>query len=199
MFVLSSRIVLCYSLEGLLFACIIAIRSAVYPFLKGTNLDELEKNFSNWNRSHGGYSSMRFSSLKEINKSNVDKLKVAWTYKSNDGKKSIQANPVVNDGLIYFPTPGNFIVCLNAATGDEIWKYKVSEGFWAAKRGLLIWKDTKNKNTRLVFTNDDQLLVLDAKTGKPIESFGTNGKIKIGQVCQNISQEFIVIGIYNFE
>ena len=116
---------------------VIKIEGKKNNFLKGTNLDKLEKNFSNWKRSHGGYSSMRFSSLKEIDKSNVDKLKVAWTYKSNDGKKSIQANPVVNDGLIYFPTPGNFIVCLNAATGDEIWKYKVSVGFWAAKKRFI--------------------------------------------------------------
>lgn len=159
---------------------IIKIKGKKNNFLPGTDLDKLEKNYSNWFRSHGGFSSMRFSSLEEINKSNVNKLKVAWIYNSKDGKKSIQANPVVSDGLIFFPTPGNFIVCLDAATGDEIWKYKVSQGFWAAKRGLLIWKDTKAKETKLIFTNDDQLLVLDAKTGKPIKSFGNNGKIKIG-------------------
>ena len=159
---------------------IIKIEGKRNNFLPGTNLDKLEKNFSNWTRSHGGFSSMRFSSLDEINKLNVDKLKVAWIYNSKDGKKSIQANPVVSDGLIFFPTPGNFIVCLDAATGDELWKYKVSQGFWAAKRGLLIWNDNKSKIKKLIFTNDDQLFVLDAKTGKPINSFGNNGKIKIG-------------------
>ena len=159
---------------------IIKIEGKKNNFLPGTSLDKLEKNFSNWTRSHGGFSSMRFSSLDEINKSNVKKLEVAWIYNSKDGKKSIQANPVVSDGLIFFPTPGNFIVCLNAATGEELWKYKVSQGFWAAKRGLLIWNDIKSKNTKLIFTNDDQLHILDAKTGIPIKSFGNNGKIKIG-------------------
>ena len=175
---------------------IINIEGKKNNFLPGSSLEKLEKNFSNWKRSHGGYSSMRFSSLKKIDKSNVNKLKVAWTYKSNDGKKSIQANPVVNDGLIYFPTPGNFIVCLDAASGNEIWKHKVSEGFWAAKRGLLIWDDLKNKDTKLIFTNDDQLIMLDAKNGKRIKSFGINGVIKIGSspTVPTIIDDQLVIG-----
>ena len=175
---------------------VIKIEGKKKNFLVGTNLDKLEKNFSNWPRSHGGYSSMRFSSLREINKSNIHKLKVACIYNSNDGKKSIQANPVVNDGMIYFPTPGNFIVCLDAASGKEIWKYKVSKGFWAAKRGLLIWNDLKNKNSKLIFTNDDQLFMLDVKTGKPIKTFGINGKIKIGSspTVPTIIDDQLVIG-----
>ena len=71
-------------------------------------------------------------------------MEVAWIYNSKDNKKSIQANPVVKDGRVYFPTPGNFIVCLDATTGKEIWKYKVKRGFQAAKRGLLLWQDQKN-------------------------------------------------------
>ena len=175
---------------------VIKIKNKKNNFLPGTNLDKLEKNYSNWFRSHGGFSSMRFSSLEEINKSNVNKLKVAWIYNSKDGKKSIQANPVVNDGLIFFPTPGNFIVCLDAATGDEIWKYKVSQGFWAAKRGLLIWNDAKDNIKKLIFTNDDQLFVLDAKTGKPIKSFGNDGKIKIGSspTVPTIIDDQLIIG-----
>ena len=100
-----------------------------------------------------------------INKSNVKNLEVAWIYKSNDVKKSIQANPIIKDGLIYFPTPGNSIVCLDAATGKEIWKYKVERGFHAAKRGFLLWQDKKNNILRLIFTNDDQLISLNAKNG----------------------------------
>ena len=64
-------------------------------FSPGTNIQDIEKNYSNWMRSHGGYSSAKFSELKKINKSNIDDLEVAWIFKSNDIKKSIQANPVV--------------------------------------------------------------------------------------------------------
>ena len=141
-------------------------------FLPGKRIEEIEKNFSDWPRSHGGFSSMRFSSLDLINKNNIKKLKLAWTYKSNDGNKGIQANPVVYEGLVYVPTPGNHIVCLDGTSGKEIWKYKVKKGYHAAKRGLFLWNDKKNNILRLYFTNDDQLISLNAKNGKPILSFG---------------------------
>ena len=149
-------------------------------FFSGRKIEDVEKNFSDWPRSHGGFSSMRFSSLDLINKNNIEKLKLAWTFNSKDGKQGIQANPVVYDGFVYLPTPGNHIVCLDGTNGEEIWRYKVKKGYQAAKRGLLIWKDKKNNIFRLYFTNDDQLISLNAKTGKPIENFGNNGIIKIG-------------------
>jgi len=149
-------------------------------FFPGKKISEVEKNFSNWPRSHGGYSSMRFSSLDIINKTNVKKLEVAWTFNSGDGKKGMQANPVVYDGLVYFPTPGNHIICLDGKSGKEIWRYKAKKGYNVAKRGLLIWNDKKNNITKLFFTNDDQLISLNAKTGLPINNFGKNGIIKIG-------------------
>ena len=149
-------------------------------FVPGKKIEEIEKNFSNWPRSHGGFSSMRFSSLDLINKSNIGKLKLAWTFNSNDGKKGIQANPVIYQGLVYMPTPGNHIVCLDGTNGEEIWKYKVEKGYQAAKRGFTIWKDKKNNILKLYFTNDDQLISLNAKTGIPIDNFGKKGIIKIG-------------------
>ena len=156
------------------------IPKKVDNFLPGRKIEEVEKNFSNWFRSHGGFSSMRFSSLDLINKKNIGKLKLAWVFNSKDGKKGIEANPVVYDGLVYVPTPGNHIICLNGTNGAEIWRYKVEKGYHAAKRGLLIWENKKNDTLRLYFTNDDQLISLNAKTGKLIKNFGKNGIIKIG-------------------
>ena len=156
------------------------IPGKVDNFIPGKKMDQIEKNFSNWPRSHGGFSSMRFSSLNLINKSNIKKLKVAWIFNSKDGKKGIQANPVAYEGLVYFPTPGNHIICLDGKSGKEIWRYKAEKGYNVAKRGLLIWDDKINNILRLYFTNDDQLISLNAKTGLPIKSFGKNGIIKIG-------------------
>ena len=156
------------------------IAGKIDNFLPGKKIDQVEKNFSNWPRSHGGFSSMRFSSLDLINKSNINKLKVAWIFNSKDGKKGIQANPVVYEGLVYFPTPGNHIICLDGKNGKEKWRYKAKKGYNVAKRGLHIWDDKINNIVRLYFTNDDQLISLNAKTGQPIKSFGKNGIIKIG-------------------
>ena len=149
-------------------------------FLPGKKINEVEKNFSDWPRSHGGFSSMRFSSLEQINKNNVENLKLAWIYNSKDGGKGIESNPVVYKGLVYMPTPGNYIVCLDGTNGKEIWRYKVEKGYHAAKRGLLVWEDKENNIIKLYFTNDDQLVSLNAVTGEPIKSFGINGIIKIG-------------------
>ena len=149
-------------------------------FLPGKKINEVEKNFSDWPRSHGGFSSMRFSSLEQINKNNVKNLKLAWIYNSKDGRKGIESNPVVYKGLVYMPTPGNYIVCLDGTNGKEIWRYKVEKGYHAAKRGLLVWEDKENNIIKLYFTNDDQLISLNAITGEPIKSFGINGIIKIG-------------------
>ena len=59
-----------------------------------------------------------------------------------------------------------------------------------------MWKDKKNKILRLIFTNDDQLISLNAKNGKPIKDFGDNGIIKIGSspTTPTIIDEQIVIG-----
>lgn len=164
-------------------------------FKPGTKIEDLETNLSNWMRSHGGYTSTRFSNLNNINKENVKKLELAWTYNSLDGKKGIQANPVAYDGYVYFPTPGNNIVCLDGKTGKLIWKYKVAKGAHAAKRGLLLWKDKKNNLLKLFFTNDDELIALNAKTGNPIKKFGKNGIVKSGSspMTPTIIDDYIII------
>ena len=87
-----------------------------------SNYGSTDFNIENWKRSNGNNSSTRFSFLKDIDETNVNDLEIAWLYRSNDGSKGIQANAIYNEGKLFFPTPGNHIVCLNAVTGKEIWK-----------------------------------------------------------------------------
>ena len=150
-------------------------------FSKSINESKDYKNYSNWLRSHGNNYANRFSALDNINNKNIKNLDLIWKYKSNDSiGKDIQANPVVNNGLIYTSTPGNNVVCLDGKTGKEIWRYKVKEGL-AARRGLLIWKKSSDKIPRIFFTNNrDKVIALNANTGKKIKSFGNNGEIEIG-------------------
>ncbi len=158
----------------------IFIKGKTDDFLPGKSKNEINNYLKNWNRSHGNILSLRYSNLDKINSNNVKNLQLAWIYNSRDGKKGIQANPVIYKGKIFIPTPGNSIVCLDGMNGNVIWKYKVGRGFHAAKRGIQIWEDKRNKITKLFFTNDDQIISLDAKTGKPIKEFGKNGVIKAG-------------------
>ncbi len=62
------------------------------------------ESYRTWERSLGGATSNRFSALTQIDKTNVAKLKVAWTYHSGDGTGNIQCNPIIVDGVMYAPT-----------------------------------------------------------------------------------------------
>lgn len=140
------------------------------------NIKLSDINFENWNRSNGNNNSTRFSFLKDIDTTNVNDLEVAWTYKSNDGNRGIQANAIYNNGKLYFPTAGNSIVCLNAATGKEIWKYQGSH--WKiAQRGLVLHKI--NNDEFIYFTDNNKLKSINAKNGKLNNVFGKNGSVKI--------------------
>src|SRR5262245_56900751 len=63
---------------------------------------------------HGGTDNIRYSALTQINRDNVTKLQVAWTYDSRDAFKGseMQSNPVVVDGMLYATTPTLKVVAL---------------------------------------------------------------------------------------
>lgn len=137
-----------------------------------------------WERSLGGESSNRFTALTQIDKANVAKLEVAWTYHSGDGTSNIQCNPIVVDGVMFVPTGGWNIAALDAASGQELWRFNVPREGKAledqpARRGLLYWKGNANSPARIIFGAGKWIYALDPKTGKVIDGFGQNGRIDI--------------------
>ena len=138
-----------------------------------------EKNFADWLRSHGNHSSNRFSNLNQINSKNAHNLKIAWTYVSENQKNDIQTNPIAVNGVVYTPIAGGFIAAIDGSTGKEIWKSK-KFGNSVARRGLIYWKGDKFNKSRIIFSNRERLISLDAETGKQVLSFGKNGQIKTG-------------------
>ncbi len=149
-----------------------------------------------WTRSHGGSGSTRYSTLRQITRTNVRNLTMAWTYRSGDGKGNIQANPVIVDGILYAPTVGEHVVALNAATGVEVWRFK-PEGR-PAHRGLVYWSGGGGQEPRLYFTAGTSLYALAATTGKPVPSFGINGRVVSGGVvAPAIYRDVIVVANWN--
>ncbi len=73
----------------------------------------------------------RFSPLDQINRSNVARLKVAWTYHTHDisdgtthrRKSSFETTPIMVDGVLYLSTAFNRVIALDPATGAERWAY----------------------------------------------------------------------------
>ncbi len=82
-------------------------------------------NSRDWGIYRGDQRSNQFSSLEQINAGNVQQLEVAWTYHTGDatGGSSIQSNPIVIDGILYFVSPAGQLTALDAASGEAIWKY----------------------------------------------------------------------------
>lgn len=133
--------------------------------------------FLTWHRSHGDNGGERYSALDQINRGNVKSLEVAWTYHAKDGNNNLECNPIIVNGLMYGPTPGEDVVAVNAETGAEVWRFE-PEGR-PAFRGLIYWPGTNGASERIFFCAGQYLHALDPKTGKPIAGFGKEGKARL--------------------
>ena len=128
---------------------------------------------------NGGVNNIRYSTATQIDRSNVKQLQVAWTYDSGDAFKGseMQSNPIVVDGLLYATTPKMRVVALDAATGREVWSFDPKAPGDMQRhfrhRGVTVNRD------RVLFTYRNYLCALDRRTGKPISSFGDNGRVDL--------------------
>lgn len=133
--------------------------------------------FLTWHRSHGDNGGERYSVLDQINRQNVTNLAVAWIYHAHDGNNNLECNPIIVDGLMVGPTPGENMVAVNAETGVEVWRFE-PEGR-PAFRGLVYWPATTSASERIFFCAGQYLHALDPKTGKPVAGFGEKGKTRL--------------------
>src|SRR5712691_7163685 len=80
---------------------------------------------ANWPVYGGNLFNQRYSSLDQIDASNVASLKGAWVYHAggNSSATSFESSPIVVDGTMYLTGPQSQVYALNAATGQELWKY----------------------------------------------------------------------------
>jgi quinoprotein glucose dehydrogenase len=133
----------------------------------------------------------RCSPLNQINRENVAKLRVAWTYHTGDSSpgKTIECTPLVVDGVMYVTTVTTKLVALDAATGKERWtfdpyagrtfnKLKASGG---VNRGAAYWSDGRPQGQRRVLLGlaDGRLVSVDASTGKADPAFGEGGQVDL--------------------
>ena len=135
-----------------------------------------------------------YSTLKQIDRKNVSKLKLAWEYHTGDlaeGGRTLrnaafEATPILIDGTLYFTTAHNKAIALDAATGKEKWTYdpKIdrNKGYSeVTSRGVSYWKDPKGGGRIFFGTLDARLIALDAATGKLCPDFGKGGIVDLGE------------------
>ncbi|AMQ55801.1 PQQ-binding-like beta-propeller repeat protein [Algoriphagus sanaruensis] len=155
--------------------------------------------YTNWSHYGGPEDGSRYSALTQINTGNVAQLEVAWTYRTGDAteRSQIQCQPIVVDGLLYATTPKLNVFALDAASGEEIWRFDPfqvlgGENSWAGtNRGVSYWEEGKDK--RILFTAGHWLLAVNALTGEPITSFGDQGKVDLRKDLDTDLEEFLIV------
>lgn len=137
-------------------------------------------NSSDWREYLGGPDRNHYSGLSQIDSTNVQNLEVAWEYHAGDSGQ-VQCNPLIVNNLVYGVTATVQPFALDAATGKEVWRVRdtASVTWYGTNRGLSYWEDGEDK--RILYTKESWLYAVDALTGKPITSFGENGRVSLGK------------------
>lgn len=116
------------------------------------------------------YEGTRFSQLKKINASNVDRLGLAWSY-DLESTRGVEATPVVVDGVMYVTAPWAVVHAIDARTGRRIWTYDPQtprSDAWkgccdVVNRGVAVYKGKV-----YVASFDARLIAIDAVTGNKV-------------------------------
>jgi quinoprotein glucose dehydrogenase len=146
-----------------------------------------------WPEYLGGPDRGHYSTLDQINTSNVASLKVAWEYHSGVFGQ-MQCNPIIVHGVLFGATGTSDIFALDAATGKQLWRFSIPgvlDPVLANDRGVTYWTDGKSE--RILCTVGAWLYALDAKSGEPIKDFGTDGKASLKAGLGPQAQEKFVV------
>ncbi len=130
-----------------------------------------------WPNYGGGPEDIRYSRLKQINRSNVSQLKVAWTYNTLDGPGTTETQPIFVHGVLYGVTPKHRTIALDGATGKLLWKFDSGILGRGANRGVAYWES--GNDARIFAAVQSYVYALDAHTGQPIKTFGQDGHIDL--------------------
>jgi quinoprotein glucose dehydrogenase len=143
-----------------------------------------------WLHHRGDAASRNYSPLAQIDRSNIARLSVAWRWRSDNFGSSIYPNlevtPLMARGVLYATAGASrSLVAIDAKTGETLWMHRLDEGERAEKaprkgpgRGLALWRDGE-RDTLFAISQGYQLLALDAKTGRPVDSFGSAGIVDL--------------------
>ena len=155
-------------------------------------LTKLSQDPANWAMQAGNFANHRYSELKQINKENVGKLKVAWTM-STGVLRGHEGSPLVIGDMMYLHTPfPNKVFAVDLQTQEIKWKYEPKQDTAVIPQMCC---DTVNRGVAygegkiLLQQADSMLVALDAKTGKVIWSV-KNGDPKLGAVNTNAPHVF---------
>jgi glucose dehydrogenase len=165
------------------FVCTYLVAATTAAAQSGTPPEE-------WRHWGGDAASTRYSTLDQINAENFERLEVAWVWRGDnygrDADNILRATPIYVNGTLYSVAgERRTTVAIDPATGETLWMFR----YPPTKR----WEDSMRKNygkgvayaevggrgVIYVVTPGFFLHALDAKTGRPIPTFGTNGTVDL--------------------
>ncbi len=130
--------------------------------------------YSTWTHYGGGPEQSKYFEAEQITPENAGQLQLAWMYPTND-EANYHFSPIVVDTLMFVIGKNYSLIAIDARTGDEIWIHTGLQGI--TRRGINYWESEDGSDKRLLFTLDNSIQAIDARTGKSISSFGTNGYV----------------------
>jgi quinoprotein glucose dehydrogenase len=161
----------------------------------GRQSDDDEATWAAYGGDPGGN---RHSPLTQISRQNIERLKIAWTYRTGElgadfaraDTLTFEATPILVRDSLYLSTATNIVIALDPATGVQRWRYdprvdrtrRYSE---ATSRGVSSWIDPNADPTTpcahriIVGTLDARLIALDGGTGRLCRDFGAGGKVDL--------------------
>ena len=147
-----------------------------------------------WPYYHGDPGGTHYSALKDINVHNVSKLKVAWTYDAGEDlihstdpdnplNSTLESNPLIVGGRLFFVSPKGRLICLDGETGRGLWTFDpplppgatMRAPYWV--RGVAYWRGGQQR--RILLTVRDNLYSVDADSGQPAQGFGVHGHVEL--------------------
>ncbi|MDB5156144.1 MAG: PQQ-binding-like beta-propeller repeat protein [Mucilaginibacter sp.] len=156
-----------------------------------------------WQVYGGSKKSIRYSSLKQVNTTNVNQLQVAWIFHTEDadakGSSQMQCNSIIVDGILYGTTPHLSLIALDAATGEKKWMFNAEKHLPAGtnlgvnnNRGVTYWQNGSDK--RVLYCAGSNLYEVNALTGELIKGFGKDGAIDLHDNLELANKNWYVAG-----
>ena len=150
-----------------------------------------------WSVYKADENSSNYSPLDQITPANVSQLEPAWTFTMHDKAAGSQpgkseCNPIIVDGVLYATSANQWAYAIDAATGKQVWLFDPLDGREAGEvnRGLTYWENGDDK--RILMSANNFLFALNVKTGKPISTFGENGKVDLRIGLRDTGKDFFV-------
>jgi quinoprotein glucose dehydrogenase len=118
-----------------------------------------------------------YSSLSQINRTNVSQLRLAWKFDTGERGGNPETSPIIVGHVLYAYTPSLKVIAIDAASGKLLWKFDSGIPGNNPSRGLSYWTD--GKESRLFAAVVNFLYALDPATGKAVDGFGEHGRIDL--------------------